>query len=174
MLSPPALWAIVNNAGINAYGDTELCTMDMYRRQTEVNLFGTMRATKACIKMIRRTKGEDELHHSFLTVRHTCTIFDRRFSDTSNSDQKTHILLQSDISFPCLVNVTIIKHYTFGRFDINIDKLLLVFDFECCEDGDDLLQVSLIENSPISSSISYSQVQIWGLIQPLNWGLHCD
>ncbi|XP_064620642.1 D-beta-hydroxybutyrate dehydrogenase, mitochondrial-like [Lineus longissimus] len=51
------LWAVVNNAGINAYGDTELCTMDMYRKQTDVNLFGTIRVTKACLKMIRKAKG---------------------------------------------------------------------------------------------------------------------
>ncbi|XP_064633412.1 retinol dehydrogenase 16-like [Lineus longissimus] len=51
------LWAVINNAGINFLGDTELCTMAMYKRVAEVNLFGMIRVAKACLSMIRKTKG---------------------------------------------------------------------------------------------------------------------
>ncbi|XP_061176159.1 D-beta-hydroxybutyrate dehydrogenase, mitochondrial-like [Saccostrea echinata] len=51
------LWAVVNNAGIDFYGDIEFCTIDMYRRVAEVNLFGMINVTKAFLPMIRKSKG---------------------------------------------------------------------------------------------------------------------
>ncbi|XP_061177363.1 D-beta-hydroxybutyrate dehydrogenase, mitochondrial-like [Saccostrea echinata] len=51
------LWAVVNNAGIDCWGDIEFCTMDMYRRIAEVNLFGMINVTKIFLPMIRKSKG---------------------------------------------------------------------------------------------------------------------
>lgn len=51
------LWALVNNAGIDSFGDVEFCTMDMYRRVAEVNLFGMVHVTKALLPLLRHSKG---------------------------------------------------------------------------------------------------------------------
>ena len=51
------LWAIVNNAGIGLVGDIELISLEMMKRVAEVNLYGTVRVTKAFIPMIRKSKG---------------------------------------------------------------------------------------------------------------------
>ncbi|XP_041364845.1 D-beta-hydroxybutyrate dehydrogenase, mitochondrial-like [Gigantopelta aegis] len=51
------LWAVVNNAGINLLADVEFCTMDMYKRVAEVNLFGMIRVCKAFLALIRESKG---------------------------------------------------------------------------------------------------------------------
>ncbi|XP_069123441.1 D-beta-hydroxybutyrate dehydrogenase, mitochondrial-like [Argopecten irradians] len=48
---------LVNNAGVNHIGDVEFCTMDMYRRIMEVNVFGMVRVTKAFLSLIRQSKG---------------------------------------------------------------------------------------------------------------------
>nr|XP_022329706.1 D-beta-hydroxybutyrate dehydrogenase, mitochondrial-like isoform X2 [Crassostrea virginica] len=51
------LWALVNNAGIDSFGDVEFCTMEMYRRVADVNLFGLIHVTKALLPLIRKCKG---------------------------------------------------------------------------------------------------------------------
>ncbi|XP_033735353.1 D-beta-hydroxybutyrate dehydrogenase, mitochondrial-like [Pecten maximus] len=51
------VWGLVNNAGINHIGDVEFCTMEMYGRIMEVNLFGMIRVTKAFLPLIRKSKG---------------------------------------------------------------------------------------------------------------------
>lgn len=56
-LSFSGLWALVNNAGIDSFGDVEFCTMDMYRRVAEVNLFGMVHVTKALLPLLRHSKG---------------------------------------------------------------------------------------------------------------------
>lgn len=51
------LWALVNNAGIMQRGDVEFLSVDAYKKVAEVNLFGTIRVTKACLPLIRLAKG---------------------------------------------------------------------------------------------------------------------
>ncbi|XP_048728279.2 D-beta-hydroxybutyrate dehydrogenase, mitochondrial-like isoform X1 [Ostrea edulis] len=53
----PGLWAVVNNAGIDSFGDIEFCTLDMYRRVAEVNLFGMIHVTKVFLPLVRKSKG---------------------------------------------------------------------------------------------------------------------
>uniref|UniRef100_K1QYM4 D-beta-hydroxybutyrate dehydrogenase, mitochondrial n=1 Tax=Magallana gigas TaxID=29159 RepID=K1QYM4_MAGGI len=55
------LWALVNNAGVNFLGDIDFCTMDMYHRIMNVNLFGMVRTTKAFLPLLRKSKGKSEL-----------------------------------------------------------------------------------------------------------------
>ncbi|XP_037311150.2 D-beta-hydroxybutyrate dehydrogenase, mitochondrial [Pungitius pungitius] len=52
-----SLWAVVNNAGVSTFGEIEFTSMDTYRRVSEVNLWGTIRVTKAFLPLIRRAKG---------------------------------------------------------------------------------------------------------------------
>ncbi|OCT78566.1 hypothetical protein XELAEV_18029655mg [Xenopus laevis] len=51
------LWGVVNNAGISIFGEVEFTSMETYKEVAEVNLGGTVRVTKACLPLIRRTKG---------------------------------------------------------------------------------------------------------------------
>ncbi|XP_071998756.1 D-beta-hydroxybutyrate dehydrogenase, mitochondrial [Engystomops pustulosus] len=51
------LWGVVNNAGISTFGEVEFTSMDTYKEVAEVNLWGTVRTTKACLPLIRRAKG---------------------------------------------------------------------------------------------------------------------
>ncbi|XP_052069777.1 D-beta-hydroxybutyrate dehydrogenase, mitochondrial-like isoform X2 [Mytilus californianus] len=51
------LWALVNNAGLNVLGDIELCTMEMFYKISEVNMYGMVRVTKAFLPLIRKSKG---------------------------------------------------------------------------------------------------------------------
>ncbi|XP_022308697.1 D-beta-hydroxybutyrate dehydrogenase, mitochondrial-like [Crassostrea virginica] len=51
------LWGVVNNAGIDLYGDVELLTMDLYRKVADVNLWGTIHVTKVFLPLIRKSKG---------------------------------------------------------------------------------------------------------------------
>ncbi|XP_048762664.1 D-beta-hydroxybutyrate dehydrogenase, mitochondrial-like [Ostrea edulis] len=51
------LWAVINNAGVNFLGDIDFCTMDMYHRIMDVNLFGMVRTTKAFLPLLRKSKG---------------------------------------------------------------------------------------------------------------------
>uniref|UniRef100_A0A2I4AQ50 D-beta-hydroxybutyrate dehydrogenase, mitochondrial n=1 Tax=Austrofundulus limnaeus TaxID=52670 RepID=A0A2I4AQ50_AUSLI len=55
--SQRGLWAVVNNAGISAFGEVEFTSMDTYKQVSEVNLWGTIRVTKAVLPLIRRAKG---------------------------------------------------------------------------------------------------------------------
>lgn len=51
------LWALVNNAGIDCYGDIEFSPTEFYRRVADVNLFGMVHVTKTFLPMIRKSKG---------------------------------------------------------------------------------------------------------------------
>ncbi|KAK3551670.1 hypothetical protein QTP70_021313 [Hemibagrus guttatus] len=51
------LWAVVNNAGVSNFGEVEFTSMDTYKHVSEVNLWGTIRVTKAVLPLIRRAKG---------------------------------------------------------------------------------------------------------------------
>lgn len=51
------LWAVVNNAGVAVFAETEWCTMDAYNKVLGVNLLGTIRVTKAVLPFIRLAKG---------------------------------------------------------------------------------------------------------------------
>lgn len=54
----PGLWAVVNNAGVSTFGEVEFTSMETYRQVSEVNLWGTIRVTKAVLPLIRRAKGQ--------------------------------------------------------------------------------------------------------------------
>lgn len=49
---------MVNNAGVSTFGEVEFTSMDTYRQVSEVNLWGTIRVTKAVLPLIRRAKGQ--------------------------------------------------------------------------------------------------------------------
>lgn len=51
------LWAVVNNAGVSTFGDVEFTSMETYKQISEVNLWGTIRVTKALLPLIRKAKG---------------------------------------------------------------------------------------------------------------------
>ena len=51
------LWALINNAGVNFLGDIDFCTMDMYHKIMNVNLFGMVQTTKAFLPHLRKSKG---------------------------------------------------------------------------------------------------------------------
>ncbi|XP_032833823.1 D-beta-hydroxybutyrate dehydrogenase, mitochondrial [Petromyzon marinus] len=51
------LWGVVNNAGISTFGEIEWTPMDTYKNVAEVNLWGIVRTTKACLPLIRRARG---------------------------------------------------------------------------------------------------------------------
>ncbi|MEE6520252.1 hypothetical protein FKM82_018093 [Ascaphus truei] len=55
------LWGIVNNAGISTFGEVEFTSMETYKEVAEVNLWGTVRVTKACLPLIRRAKGKKDV-----------------------------------------------------------------------------------------------------------------
>ena len=68
-LPPGGLWALVNNAGIGGHGYIEWTSLAIYQKvQTfnqlicisqvaSVNLFGTIRMTKAMLPLIRKSQG---------------------------------------------------------------------------------------------------------------------
>lgn len=51
------LWGLVNNAGVSTFGEVEFASLDNYKKVAEVNLWGTVRVTKAFLPLIRRAKG---------------------------------------------------------------------------------------------------------------------
>ncbi|XP_027739767.1 D-beta-hydroxybutyrate dehydrogenase, mitochondrial-like isoform X1 [Empidonax traillii] len=51
------LWGLVNNAGVSTFGEVEFANLDNYKKVAEVNLWGTVRVTKAFLPLIRRAKG---------------------------------------------------------------------------------------------------------------------
>ncbi|XP_012679627.2 D-beta-hydroxybutyrate dehydrogenase, mitochondrial [Clupea harengus] len=55
--SEKGLWALVNNAGVSTFGEVEFTSMENYKQVSEVNLWGTVRTTKALLPLIRRAKG---------------------------------------------------------------------------------------------------------------------
>lgn len=58
----PGLWAVVNNAGVSTFGEVEFTSMETYKQVSEVNLWGTIRVTKAVLPLIRRAKGQQRSH----------------------------------------------------------------------------------------------------------------
>lgn len=48
---------MVNNAGVSTFGEVEFTSMAHYKEIADVNLWGTMRVTKAFLPLIRRAKG---------------------------------------------------------------------------------------------------------------------
>ncbi|XP_061569965.1 D-beta-hydroxybutyrate dehydrogenase, mitochondrial [Cololabis saira] len=55
--SQRGLWAVVNNAGVSTFGEVEFTSLETYKQVSDVNLFGTIRVTKAVLPLIRRAKG---------------------------------------------------------------------------------------------------------------------
>ncbi|XP_063772474.1 D-beta-hydroxybutyrate dehydrogenase, mitochondrial-like [Pseudophryne corroboree] len=51
------LWGLVNNAGISTFGEVEFTSLDSYKEIVDVNLWGTIRVTKAFLPLVRRSKG---------------------------------------------------------------------------------------------------------------------
>ncbi|XP_055955307.1 D-beta-hydroxybutyrate dehydrogenase, mitochondrial-like isoform X2 [Patella vulgata] len=51
------LWALINNAGIATEGPIELLNISEYKRVGDINLYGTVRVTKAFIPLLRQSKG---------------------------------------------------------------------------------------------------------------------
>ncbi|XP_009280690.2 PREDICTED: D-beta-hydroxybutyrate dehydrogenase, mitochondrial [Aptenodytes forsteri] len=51
------LWGLVNNAGVSTFGEVEFANLDNYKKVAEINLWGTVRVTKAFLPLIRRAKG---------------------------------------------------------------------------------------------------------------------
>lgn len=47
----------MNNAGVSAFGEVEFTSLDNYKEVTDINLWGTVRVTKAFLPLIRRAKG---------------------------------------------------------------------------------------------------------------------
>ncbi|ESO97670.1 hypothetical protein LOTGIDRAFT_103463, partial [Lottia gigantea] len=53
----PGLWGLVNNAGVWYCSELEMTSEKILHRVMDVNLFGAVRITKACLPMIRASKG---------------------------------------------------------------------------------------------------------------------
>ncbi|XP_043854102.1 D-beta-hydroxybutyrate dehydrogenase, mitochondrial isoform X2 [Dromiciops gliroides] len=51
------MWGLVNNAGISTFGEVEFTSLETYKEVAEVNLWGTIRTTKASLPLLRRAKG---------------------------------------------------------------------------------------------------------------------
>jgi NAD(P)-dependent dehydrogenase (short-subunit alcohol dehydrogenase family) len=51
------LWALYNNAGFATAGEIEWIPMELYKRQMDVNLFGSVRVTQSILPLIRQAKG---------------------------------------------------------------------------------------------------------------------
>lgn len=51
------LWGIVNNAGASAFGEVEWSSIELYQRVADVNIWGIIRITKACLPLIRQAQG---------------------------------------------------------------------------------------------------------------------
>ncbi|CAL8397895.1 unnamed protein product [Boreogadus saida] len=51
------LWAVVNNAGISDWAETEWSTINHYTKMVDVNLFGAIRTTIAFLPLVRAAKG---------------------------------------------------------------------------------------------------------------------
>ncbi|XP_067851219.1 D-beta-hydroxybutyrate dehydrogenase, mitochondrial [Heptranchias perlo] len=51
------LWGVVNNAGISTFGEVEFTSVASYKEIADVNLWGTVRVTKAFLPLIRQAKG---------------------------------------------------------------------------------------------------------------------
>nr|WLO36069.1 17-beta-hydroxysteroid dehydrogenase type 6-like protein [Sinonovacula constricta] len=56
-LADKGLWAVVNNAGVAVFAETEWCTMEAYERVLGVNLLGTIRVSQALLPLVRKARG---------------------------------------------------------------------------------------------------------------------
>ncbi|XP_019909451.1 retinol dehydrogenase 7 [Esox lucius] len=56
-LPEKGLWAVVNNAGISDWSETEWNTMSDYHNMAEINLFGSIRVSIAFLPLVRASKG---------------------------------------------------------------------------------------------------------------------
>lgn len=50
------------------FGEVEFTSMDTYKQVSEVNLWGTIRLTKAVLPLIRRAKGQQRENHCLLHI----------------------------------------------------------------------------------------------------------
>lgn len=66
------LWAVVNNAGMSTFGEVEFTSMDTYKQVSEVNLWGTIRVTKAVLPLIRRAKGQQMENNTVYYILNIC------------------------------------------------------------------------------------------------------
>lgn len=57
LLGEDGLWGLVNNAGISYFAETEMTSEEIFQKTINVNLFGTIRLTKAFLPLIRKSKG---------------------------------------------------------------------------------------------------------------------
>lgn len=51
------LWAVITNAGLSTFGETEWVPSDVYDRIFNVNVLGTIRTVKAALPLVRRANG---------------------------------------------------------------------------------------------------------------------
>jgi NAD(P)-dependent dehydrogenase (short-subunit alcohol dehydrogenase family) len=56
-VGPAGLWGLVNNAGTVCAGPLEFLPVDAIREQFEVNVFGLMALTQACLPLLRTARG---------------------------------------------------------------------------------------------------------------------
>ncbi|KAJ3584131.1 hypothetical protein NHX12_014627 [Muraenolepis orangiensis] len=56
-LPEKGLWAVVNNAGISDWAETEWSTIDRYSKMVDINLLGCIRTTIAFLPLVRASKG---------------------------------------------------------------------------------------------------------------------
>ncbi|XP_052002033.1 D-beta-hydroxybutyrate dehydrogenase, mitochondrial [Xyrauchen texanus] len=56
-LPEKGLYAVVNNAGISEWGETEWSTVEDFQKMSDVNLFGSIRVTIAFLSLVRASKG---------------------------------------------------------------------------------------------------------------------
>lgn len=56
-VGPAGLWGLVNNAGAVYAGPLEFLPVDALRQQFEVNVFGPMALTQACLPLLRAARG---------------------------------------------------------------------------------------------------------------------
>jgi NAD(P)-dependent dehydrogenase (short-subunit alcohol dehydrogenase family) len=57
MVGNTGLQGLVNNAGVAVAGPVEFMPLDQYRRQFEINYFGQIAVTQACLPLIRQARG---------------------------------------------------------------------------------------------------------------------
>ncbi|XP_076435173.1 retinol dehydrogenase 7-like [Babylonia areolata] len=75
---PPGsgLWAVVNNAGIlPSMAPLELTPLDLFQRTLAVNLLGVVEVTRACLPLVRRSRGR-VVNMSSVAGRHGFTSVD--------------------------------------------------------------------------------------------------
>ncbi|OWA50920.1 putative D-beta-hydroxybutyrate dehydrogenase, mitochondrial [Hypsibius exemplaris] len=51
------LWSLINNAGVAAFSELEICSLQVYQRVLDVNTLGTVRMTKKFLPLLRRSQG---------------------------------------------------------------------------------------------------------------------